>query len=92
VDDEIQRLGGTPPNARKDSQEFEAAKREVMSLPIVKKATPGAGGATGISKPAPPSGNYSMYQATGYTLKYPDNWKKYGIKTTSPLRRMRRRK
>src|SRR5437899_741230 len=47
VDDEIQRLGGTPPNARKDSQEFEAAKREVMSLPIVKKATPGAGGATG---------------------------------------------
>ena len=79
VDEEIQRLGGTPPNARRDSQEFESAKREVMGLPIVKKATPGAaGGSTGISKPALPSGNYSTYQATGYTLKYPDNWKKYG--------------
>jgi beta-barrel assembly-enhancing protease len=79
VDDEIQRLGGIPPNARKDSQEFEAAKREVMSLPIVKKAAPGGMvSSTGISKPAPPSGSYSTYQATGYTLKYPDNWKKYG--------------
>ncbi len=77
VDEEIQRLGGIPPNARRDSQEFEAAKREVMNLPVVKKAVPG-GGATGISRPAAPSANYSTYQATGYTLKYPDNWKKYG--------------
>jgi len=41
VDQEIERLGGIPPNARRDSQEFEAAKREVMNLPIVKKAPPG---------------------------------------------------
>ena len=79
VDEEIQKLGGIPPNARRDSQEFEAAKREVMNLPVVKKAAPGAGGgSTGISKPAPPSGNYSAYEATAYSLKYPDNWKKYG--------------
>ncbi|HWZ96433.1 MAG TPA: M48 family metalloprotease [Candidatus Dormibacteraeota bacterium] len=78
VDQEIEKLGGTPANARKDSQEFEAAKREVMNLPVIKKLTPGATGTTGISKPAPPSANYSTYQATGYTLKYPDNWKKYG--------------
>jgi beta-barrel assembly-enhancing protease len=79
VDEEIQRLGGIPPNARRDSQEFEAAKRELMNLPVVKKASPGVmGSPTGISKPAPPSGTYSTYQATGYTLKYPDNWKKYG--------------
>jgi Zn-dependent protease with chaperone function len=79
VDQEIERLGGTPPNARRDSQEFEAAKREVMNLPIVKKSTPGAaGGSTGISKPPAPSANYSTYQASGYTMKYPDNWKKYG--------------
>ena len=78
VDEEIQKLGGIPPNARRDSQEFEAAKREVMNLPVVKKI-PRAGGASPvISKPARPSGNYSTYQATGYTLKYPDNWKKYG--------------
>jgi hypothetical protein len=79
VDQEIEKLGGTPPNARRDSQEFEAAKREVMNLPIVKRATPGAAGsASGISKPQAPSANYSTYQASGYTLKYPDNWKKYG--------------
>jgi len=79
VDQEIEKLGGTPPNARRDSQEFEAAKREVMNLPIVKKAAPGgaAAGAT-ISKPQPPSSNYSTYQGSGYTMKYPDNWKKYG--------------
>lgn len=77
VDQEIEKLGGTPPNARRDSQEFEAAKREVMNLPIVKKAAPGAGAST-ISKPQPPSTNYSSYQGSGYTLKYPDNWKKYG--------------
>jgi len=79
VDDEIQKLGGIPPNARRDSQEFEAAKREVMNLPILKKGTPGGAGGTGtISKPAAPSVNMTSYQATGYTLKYPDNWKKYG--------------
>ena len=79
VDQEIEKLGGTPPNARRDSQEFEAAKREVMNLPVVKKATPGAaGGAPGISKPHAPSATYSAYQGSGYTMKYPDNWKKYG--------------
>ena len=79
VDQEIEKLGGTPPNARRDSQEFEAAKREVMNLPIVKKAAAGAGGnPSGMSKPQPPSANYSSYQGSGYALKYPDNWKKYG--------------
>ena len=79
VDQEIEKLGGTPPNARRDSQEFEAAKREVMNLPIVKKPAPG-GAATGgtISKPQAPSSNYLAYQASGYTLKVPDNWKKHG--------------
>jgi hypothetical protein len=80
VDEEIQKLGGPPANAKKDSQEFEAAKREVMNLPVVKKPTPGVpgSGSSGISKPAPPSRNYSSYEATSYTMKYPDNWKKYG--------------
>jgi len=79
VDEEIQKLGGPPPNAKRDSQEFEAAKREVMNLPVIKKPVPGVQGATGgISKPAPPSSNYSSFDATGFTMKYPDNWKKYG--------------
>jgi len=79
VDQEIEKLGGTPSNARRDSQEFEAAKREVMNLPVVKKAAPGAvAGPSTMSKPVAPSTNYSTYQGSGYTMRYPDNWKKYG--------------
>ena len=45
VDEEIQKLGGAPPNARRDSVEFEEVKREVMALPVVKKV-PKAAAAT----------------------------------------------
>src|SRR5712692_5970294 len=59
VDEEIDKLGGTPANGKRDSVEFEAMKREVLALPVVKKAAPTAPG----SAPAPsgplaaPSGN-----------------------------------
>ena len=75
VDEEIDKLGGVPSNARKDSAEFEAIKREVLALPVVKKPTPGAQGAAVV--PAPPSGNFVAYQTNSYSLKYPDNWRKY---------------
>ncbi len=75
VDEEIEKLGGAPSNARRDSAEFEAIKREVLALPVVKKAIPGTAGAVAV--PAPPSHNFAEYQAKSYTLKYPDNWKKY---------------
>jgi len=75
VDEEIDKLGGVPPNAKRDSGEFEAIKREVLALPVVKKPTPGAPGA--MAAPGPPSRNFASYQASSYELKYPDNWKKY---------------
>ena len=75
VDEEVQKLGGFPPNAKRDSQEFGAIKREVLALPVVKKPTPGAPAAS--HAPAQPSGNLATYQADRYTLKYPDNWRKY---------------
>src|SRR3989442_1020384 len=75
VDEEVEKLGGIPSNARRDSAEFEAIKREVLALPVVKKPVPGAAGA--VAAPAPPSRNFAEYQASSYTLKYPDNWKKY---------------
>jgi len=75
VDEEIEKLGGVPPNPKRDSPEFEAIKREVLALPVAKKLTPGAGGAA--KAPAPPSGSFATYQSNAYTLKYPDNWKKY---------------
>jgi Zn-dependent protease with chaperone function len=73
VDEEIDKLGGVPPNAKRDSAEFEAIKREVMSLPIVK--APPASAAN--SAPPPPSGNFVDYQGNGFVLKVPENWKKY---------------
>ena len=75
VDEEVEKLGGAPANARRDSAEFESIKREVLALPVVKKPVPGAAGA--VSAPAPPSRNFAEYRASSYTLKYPDNWKKY---------------
>ena len=75
VDEEIEKLGGLPPNPKRDSQEFEAIKREVLALPVAKKLPPGAGGTA--KAPAPPSGSFASYQANAYTLKYPNNWKKY---------------
>jgi beta-barrel assembly-enhancing protease len=74
VDEEVEKLGGVPANAKRDSAEFEAVKREVLALPVVKKPTPGV---VGPVAPPPPSRNFSEYQASSYTLKYPDNWKKY---------------
>jgi hypothetical protein len=75
VDEEIEKLGGIQPNAKRDSAEFEAIKREVLALRVVKKPTPGAAGAA--AAPAPPSHNFAAYQASLYSLNYPDNWKKY---------------
>jgi len=75
VDEEIDKLGGAPPNARRDSAEFEAIKREVLALPVVKKVIPGAAGP--VAPPALPSRSFAEYQAKSYSVKYPDNWKKY---------------
>ena len=75
VDEEVEKLGGVQPNFKRDSAEFEAIKREVLALPVVKKPVPGAPGSA--AAPAPPSRHFAEYQAGSYALKYPDNWKKY---------------
>lgn len=71
VDEEIDKLGGVPANARTNSREFEEIKREVMALPVVKKGS-AAGGS--FKKPGPPSANYAGFEGTGYTMRYPQNW------------------
>jgi len=80
VDEEIEKLGGTPSSMKRDSVEFESVKREVLALPVVKKNVPVAPGSapSASGPPAAPSGNLIAYQGTSYTLSYPDNWKKYG--------------
>jgi hypothetical protein len=83
VDEEIEKMGGLPAKIKKDSAEFETIKREVQALPVVKKETlGGAPIARPIGPPALPSANYAEYQAAAYLMKYPDNWKKYGEKSS----------
>lgn len=73
VNEEIDKLGGVRPNAKRDSTEFEAIKREVLSLPVVKTPPASAGNAP----PPPPSGDFVDQQLNGVALKVPQNWNKY---------------
>ena len=77
VDEEIDKLGGVPANAKRDSAEFEAIKREVMALPVVKMPSV----ATASAAPAP-SGAFVEYQASAYALKVPENWEKHEDKSS----------
>ena len=84
VNEEINKLGGVPPNAQKDSPEFEAIKREMVALPVVQKpkaattSTSSGFPKPGAVKVAAPSQNYVGLDVGAASLKYPDNWKKYG--------------
>ena len=82
VEVEIDKLGGLPAKMNKDSVEFEAIKREVMALPVLKTETltVGEGAPRSMGPPPVPSANYVEYKASVYAIKYPDNWKKYGEK------------
>src|SRR5580698_7345653 len=74
VDEEIEKLGGVPPNAKRDSGEFEAIKREVLALPVAKKNA----GAVPIGDPAQPppaaSTHFADYKHSAFAMSYPDNW------------------
>jgi len=73
VDEEIDKLGGVPANAKRDSREFEEIKREVLALPVVKKGAelPRKGS---FRKPEAPSKTFSDFHGNGYTMRYPENW------------------
>ena len=72
VQEEIDKLGGPPANAKRDSADFESIKREVIALPVSKKT-----GNLTAAVPTRPSRNLLEYQGNVYALRYPENWKKY---------------
>jgi beta-barrel assembly-enhancing protease len=89
VDEEIDKLGGVPEGALSDSPEFQAIKKEVAALPIVAKPKPASAASVNGGAPAnfpkagtvhvsPPSSNLVPLDLGIASLKYPDNWKKYG--------------
>src|SRR5258708_39524988 len=73
VDEEIDKLGGPPANAKRDSTEFEAIKREVLALPVVKKIAPVTAAAGAATPPPPASSHFAEDQGSSFHLKYPDN-------------------
>jgi hypothetical protein len=80
---EISKLGGVPDDARRDSAEFEAIKRQVIALPVVAKPKPAPATKTGLPAPgtvkvALPSEHLVPLQLGNCSLNYPDNWKSYG--------------
>jgi Zn-dependent protease with chaperone function len=74
VDEEIEKLGGVPPNAKRDSAEFEAIKREVMALPLAKKGAGAIPVGDPAQPPSPPSAHLADYKGAAFTMSYPDNW------------------
>ena len=80
VEEEIGKLGGQPARIKKDSPAFEEAKREVKALPVTRRSPGGGVTPRPLGPPAQPSLNYAAYEADAYSMKYPDNWRKFGEK------------
>jgi Zn-dependent protease with chaperone function len=74
VDEEIERLGGVPPNAKRDSAEFEAIKREVVALPAPNKPAGALPVGDPHQPPPPASSHFADYKHAAFTMSYPDNW------------------
>ena len=78
VNEEIDRLGGTPRNYRSDSPDFQTIKRRVAALPAPPKggqggsASPGGGS---YQKPPAPSRRLIGFNNDLVSLQYPDNWR-----------------
>src|SRR5205823_12473289 len=80
IQHEIERVGGAPANARKDSTEFHTTKNLLAALPAPPKSARGASrpADTRSGKPAPPSGRLTTLSGNGLQFRYPDNWRQYG--------------
>src|SRR5207244_1381897 len=83
VQHEIERLGGAPPNARRDNNDFHSAKTRLTSLPAPPKGgTPARNTRPGDNRSsgpaAQPSSRMAVYNGQDLQFRYPDNWHQYG--------------
>ena len=79
VDEEVERLGGPPPNYKTDSPDFREIKRYLRTLPPPPKARQRAGGTSGRSRrPDRPSNRFETYENDVLRMGYPDNWRPNG--------------
>lgn len=78
VDEEVDKLGGPPPNYKTDSAEFEEIKRYVHSLPPAPKSRQAPRSGNSRRRPDPPSSRFQNYRSGELELRYPDNWRSSG--------------
>ena len=82
VQHEIERVGGLPPNARRDSPDFHTVKNLLASMPAPRKSTGATGGSRPTDnpngRPEQPSGRMVTYNGQDIQFRYPDNWHQYG--------------
>jgi Zn-dependent protease with chaperone function len=82
VQHEIQRLGGMPANARRDSPDFRTVKMTVGSMSAPRKSgNPAGGGRTTDNRggrPDAPSGRMIAFNGQDIQFRYPDNWRQSG--------------
>lgn len=79
VDEEVDKLGGPPPNYKTDSPEFQEIKSYLRSLPPAPKASPRPGGGGGRGgRPTEPSLRFVSYENRLLRLQHPENWQAYG--------------
>jgi peptidase M48-like protein len=90
VTEEIEKLGGPPPNAKEDSAEFRDIRRYLFSLPPAAKHVeyadnePESGGAPG-KPPDAPSERLQSYENDSVKLQFPANWKASGLGSSVTL-------
>jgi Zn-dependent protease with chaperone function len=82
VQREIEKLGGAPPNAKKDSPEFLTIKNLIAGLPVPRGAGARGGSRPGnntrAGQPEPPSTRLTTYNGNDLEFRYPDNWYQNG--------------
>ncbi len=78
VDEEIEKLGGPPPNYKTDSPEFREIKRYLQSLPPPPKGGRPTAQGSSQRRPNPPSNRFLNFENGAVRMNYPDNWRSYG--------------
>jgi len=83
VNEEIQKLGGRPANAKTDSAEFREIRRYLFSLPpaprrIEVAETDPYGTANAGATPDAPSAKLQPFENDAVKLEFPSNWKSNG--------------
>jgi len=78
VNQEVDKLGGPPPNYQSDSNVFESVKSYLKQLPRPPRSRRFGVSPEPDGRPEPPSSETSDYRTDKLEMSYPDNWQAAG--------------